>query len=118
LLFYLVALLLVLATRPAAAMVLAPMCGGNGETLTAPPISRAAAEVPLAPTGCDRKDDPRFENRDPNPAPPPVTSSDVVPRLPPVWYRLPPAPRVLIPIESATSGERAGHGRGIERPPR
>jgi hypothetical protein len=114
----LVASLFVLAARPAAAMVLAPMCGGNGETLTAPPISRNAAEVPLAPTGCDRKDETRFENRTPNPPPPQVTSSDVVPRLPPVWYRLPPAPRVLIPVESTSSGERAAHRRGIERPPR
>jgi hypothetical protein len=114
----LLATLLVLVARPAAALVLAPMCGGNGETLTAPPITRNAAEVPLAPTGCDRKDDPRFENHAPDPAPSQMTSIDVVPRLPPVWYRLPPPPRVLIPVESTSAGERAGHGRGIERPPR
>ena len=118
LLVYLTAALVVLVARPAAAMVLAPMCGGNGETLTAPPITRNAVEVPLAPTGCERKGDLRFENRTPNPAPPQVTSTDVVPRLPPVWYRLPSAPCVLVPVESTSSGERAGFGRGIERPPR
>jgi hypothetical protein len=112
------AALLVLLARPAAAMVLAPMCGGHGETLTAPPISRNALDLPLAPTGCERKGDPRFENRDPQPAPPQVTSIDVIPRLPPVWYRLPPPPRVLTPVESSTSGECTGYGRGIERPPR
>lgn len=122
LLFCLVATLLLLVSRPAAAMVLAPMCGGHGETLAAPPITRAAKEYPLAPSGCDRQDDRqddgRVENSSPNPAPPSAPSIEVVPRLPPVRYRLPPPPRVLVPIESTISGERAGHGRGIERPPR
>ena len=94
------------------------MCGGHGETLTAPPISRNAVEVPLAPTGCERKDDPRYENRDPNPAPPKVASADVVPRMPAVWYRLPPTPCLLLSVEFTRSEERPGHGRGIERPPR
>jgi hypothetical protein len=104
--------------RPAAAMVLAPMCGGHGETLTAPPITRNAVEVPLAPSDCEQKDDPRVENRAPNPAPPPSTSIDVVPRLPPIWYRLPGTPSLRLPVEYTTLPARPGHRRGIERPPR
>ncbi|HWA77245.1 MAG TPA: hypothetical protein VG937_33145 [Polyangiaceae bacterium] len=110
--------LLLFVSRPAAAMVLAPMCGGHGETLTAPPITRNAKDYPLAPSGCDRKDDPRFENHAPNPAPPSAPLVEIVPRLPPVRYGLPPAPYVLVPVESAVAGERPGYGRGIERPPR
>jgi hypothetical protein len=110
--------MMLLASRPAAAMVLAPMCGGHGETLIAPPITRNAKDYPLAPSACDRKNDSLLESHAPNPAPPSAPAVEIVPRLPPVRYGFPSTPCVLVPIESAVSGERPGHGRGIERPPR
>jgi hypothetical protein len=94
------------------------MCGVHAETVAAPPISRAAEEVPLAPKPCKDKSDRRFEARGHSPLPPPTTQVDVVPRLPPLRYRLPPAPRVLGPIDFHVSGERPGYQRTIERPPR
>jgi hypothetical protein len=109
---------LLLGSRPAAAMVLAPMCGGHGETLIAPPITRNAKDYPLAPSACDRRSDSRLESHAPDPAPPSAHPVEIVPRLPPVRYGFPSAPRVLVPLESAVSGERPSHGRCIERPPR
>jgi len=118
LVFCVVATLTALVTKPAAAIVFAPMCGPQGETIAAPPIGRAAREVLLAPKGCEEKRDSRFETRQPKTAPLPVTALEWIPRLPPVRYQLPPPPRVLTPIESTPLGERVGFARGIERPPR
>jgi hypothetical protein len=118
LVFCVVATLTALVTKPAAAIVFAPMCSAQGETIAAPAIGRAAKEALLAPNGCEEKRDSRFENRQPKPAPLPVTALEWIPRMPPIRYRLPPPPRVLTPVESTPLGERVGFARGIERPPR
>ena len=117
-LVYLCAFVALLTSRASFALTLAPMCGVHAETVAAPPISRAAEEVPLAPKPCNDKRDRRFEAREQVPLPPQTPHVDVVPRLPPLRYRLPPAPRALRPVEFVVAGERPGYQRIIERPPR
>ncbi len=119
LLLTLTTLLLLLVARPAcAALVFAPMCGTHAQSVVAPPISRAAPEIPLAPSDCQNEQRTRFEtgHHEQGPLPSPVV--ELTPRLPALAYRLPPAPRVLVPRESSRCGERAAHGAALERPPR
>jgi hypothetical protein len=106
--------------RPAsAALVYAGMCGTHAQSVVAPPISRAAPEIPLAPIDCSREGDAaKFETQGSKPAPPPSPPLELTPRLPALVYRLPPAPRLLVPVESGVRGERAAHRGAIERPPR
>lgn len=111
------AVAMTLTTSASFAFVLVPMCGAHAETIAAPPISRAAKEVPLeAP--CKDKRAARFESRNDAPVPPEAPGVELVPRLPPLRYRLPPAPLTRSPRDVFTSGERPGHQRAIERPPR
>jgi hypothetical protein len=117
-LVYLCALVALLSSRASFALTLVPMCGVHAETVAAPPISRAAEEVPLGPKRCHDKRDRGFEAREQVPLPPPTPHVDIVPRLPPLRYRLPPAPRARRPVEFLVSGERPGYQRAIERPPR
>lgn len=108
---------MMLTSRASFAFMLVPMCGVHAETVAAPPITRAAKEVPLG-VPCKDERATRFESRNDAPVPPEAPSVELVPRLPPLRYRLPPAPGARTPRDVFTSGERPGHERAIERPPR
>ncbi|HET9932214.1 MAG TPA: hypothetical protein VFQ35_16035 [Polyangiaceae bacterium] len=110
--------LLVFGTRRAHAMSLVPMCGVNAETVVAPPISRAAQEIPLGPSACDPQSDPRLETTAPRQTPPELPSIEVVPRVPPVAFHLPREPRTRAPLVPIQDGERSAHRSALERPPR
>lgn len=115
----LTALLLLTFTKPAAAaLVFAPMCGTHAQSVVAPPISRAAPEIPLSASDCDGSHDLRFEadQRKPSPVPSPVL--ELTPRLPALAYRLPSAPRALVPLVDSEDDARPGYRSNLERPPR
>lgn len=110
--------LLVFATKSAHAMSLVPMCGVNAETVVAPPISRAAREIPLEASACDPQVDPRFETSPPRQSPHELPSVEVIPRVPPISFRLPREPRTRAPLFAIDDGERSAHRAALERPPR
>ena len=116
-----VALLMLLAfgTKRAHAMSLVPMCGVNAQTEVAPPLSRAAQEIPLGQSACDPQiDHHRLESGPPRQPPAELPSIEVVPRVPPISFRLPRAPRTRAPLFPVDGGERSAHRSALERPPR
>lgn len=110
--------LLVFAAKSASAMSLVPMCGVNAETVIAPPISRAAADLPLAASPCEQKADQRLQSAAPRQAPVEHVSVELVPRVPPISFRLPRGPRARAPLATIVNGERSAHVWALERPPR
>jgi len=114
----LVLALLSLSSKSAFAISRVPMCGMNAETVIAPPISRAAQDSPLAPTGCESKIDTRWESGQPRRAPAELPSVELVPRVPPVRFWLPRGPCTRVPLSAEVNGERAAHRSNLERPPR
>lgn len=115
----LVTLLLLLVSRPAAAaLVFAPMCGTHAQSVVAPPISRAAPDIPLAPADCEDRRGTLLETSDHQPSPLPTPVLELTPRLAALAYRLPSSPCVLTPIASTRCVERLGHRSTLERPPR
>ena len=113
-----VATLFVLSAKSAAAMSVVPMCGVNAETVIAPPISRTAPEIPLAPSSCEQKQDHKLETSAPRQAPLDQVSVELVPRVPPISFRLPREPRTRAPLLAVANGERSAHALALERPPR
>ncbi|MFZ5891188.1 MAG: hypothetical protein ACOY0T_09060 [Myxococcota bacterium] len=111
-------MLLALSSKSAFALSVVPMCGENAETVIAPPISRAAPEIPLVAGNCEHKTDTRLETRGPRQAPPDLPSVELVPRVPPLRFWLPRAPSSRAPLADYRDEERSAHRAAIERPPR
>jgi len=114
----LVLTLLSLSSKSAFAISRVPMCGMNAQTVMAPPISRAAQDSPLLPSGCESKVDTRWESGPRRQAPVELPSVELVPRVPPVRFWLPRGPCTRAPLSAEANGERAAHRASLERPPR
>jgi hypothetical protein len=109
---------LVLVLSPAAfATTLVPMCGERGETIAAPPPMRASSDSAISDpcsTPFELASDPAAPSRSPEAVP-----AELVPRMPPVYYRLPrSAPPVRLLHGDAFGSARPAFTRGIDRPPR
>jgi hypothetical protein len=112
------ALWVVFGAQLAHAITLVPMCGLHAETQIAPPISRPSMNGVIRSGACE--DVPLLElhkglpDRSPEHGAPPQDA----PRVPPVYFRLPPVPCTRAPIVSVRADDRSGFRSGIERPPR
>ncbi|MGC4093676.1 MAG: hypothetical protein QM756_38405 [Polyangiaceae bacterium] len=111
--------LLAFGTKSALAFPLVPMCSADGQTVLAPPVSRAASEIPLAPSGCEQQRfDPRLKSAPPHQSPPEMPSVELIPRVPPLRFRLPKEPCSRAPLAAVLDGERGAHRTSLDRPPR
>lgn len=112
------ALWVVFGAAVAHAVTLVPMCSEHAETVVAPPIFRAASNSALRSGACE--DPGRFgiESGLPERTPERVAAPEGAPRMPPIYFYLPPIPHSRAPLEGTTVHERPGYRSGIERPPR
>jgi hypothetical protein len=109
---------LAFSSRAALASMAVPMCGVHAQTVAAPPISRAAPEIPLAPSNCDARALSKWGEHTPTRSPASFPHFELTPRLAALHYRLPPVPRERQPLSESTLIERPGFASNVERPPR
>jgi hypothetical protein len=111
---------LVLLLSPAAfATSLVPMCGEHAETVAAPPPMRASSDAEITSPPCSSPHELLTNSRQPARTPDIAAPPDTVPRLPPVYYRLPRnAESSMLHFADVSGSERSAFVRELDRPPR
>lgn len=114
----LVLVLVGLLSPTASAHTLVPMCGAHAQSIAAPPPMRASSDAAIdAP--CSSPEELLKAAGAPKRTPDQVVQVEAPQRLAALYYRLPPRSQARVLLTATEGGaERAGHSRGLDRPPR